>query len=139
MDGVVVCIGVPTPPGFEVEEILAVGESLLVLVVVFGSASVGVGGRGGPARGVCHAELSAGLRKAGAGMDPEEMVDDERAGALLAGGDGVEVVSVFVGWSAEGGLEMCWALDVTGVERVAHVRCKKRSMGARHTRKPASP
>jgi hypothetical protein len=118
---VVVVVRVPAPPGLEVEDVLAVGESVLVLVVALGSASVGVGGRGGPAGGVGHAELSAGLGEAGAGMDPEQMVDDEGPGALLARRDGVEMVRMLVGGGAEGGRGVRRAGDVPRVERRAHV------------------
>lgn len=55
-------------------------------------------------------------------MDPEEMVDDERPGALLPRWDGVEMVGVLVGGCAKGRLNMGWALDVPRVERVAHPR-----------------
>lgn len=50
-------------------------------------------------------------------MDPEHVIDDEGAGALLAGRDGVEMVGMFVGRGAEGRdgrLDVRWIVDGLG-------------------------
>ena len=102
---VVLVVRVAGPAGAREEgcDVLAVGGRLCVLVVALGALAVGVVRGGGAAGAVCHGELGAGLCEAGAGVDPEEMVEDEGPCGLFARGDGVQVVRVLVRGRAEGG------------------------------------
>ena len=87
---------------------------------------------GGAAGAVCHGELRAGLCEAGAGVDPEEVVEDEGPCGLFARGDGVQVVRVLVRGRAEGGalrLRLRRGLGRVGVVRgvcMGLIRCRCR-------------
>jgi hypothetical protein len=81
--------------------VLAVAGHLFFLIPLFGALAVRVVGCTWSAGTVCHGEFGACLGEAGAGMNPEEVVDDEGPGRLFARWDGVEMVCVFVRGCAE--------------------------------------
>lgn len=88
--------------------LLNVARHFLILLPLFRPLAVRIVGCAWPACAVCHAELGAGLGKAGAGVHPEEVIDDEGPRGFFAGRDGVEMVRMFVGGCAE--RRGAWAL-----------------------------